>query len=384
MRKLFVLVACVALCSAGCGSGSKSPTAPSSSAGTPSSGSPVAPASATINGLVQSGGAAASGMIVAVVNTALSTKSDSGGRFSLTNVPAGDVQLHITGSGADAVVPVGTVAASQTMNIVVSVSGSSGKVEDPGQNQAESRVEGAIQSISAPDFTVNGQKVHTDASTKFENGSLTITFSSLKVGTDVEVKGTLSGTTLNAASVELQPAEAPEPPEPPENENEVELKGLVSNLKGTASSFTFDLGSQHVKGDSSTRFDMSGGSDGGSNSSGPGSGNASFTDLKNGETVEVHGTTGASTITATRIHIENENEDNDQNEAELKGALGTVTGSCPSISSSVGTTKFTTSSSTKFDEVSCSALKSGDMVEVKGTKGSNGIVAATEIKREDN
>jgi uncharacterized protein DUF5666 len=387
MRKLFVLVASVALLSAGCGGNSKAPTAPSSSPGSPSNGSPTTPASATINGTVQTGSAAASGMTIAVVSTALSTKSDSAGRFSLTNVPAGDVNLHVTGPNTDATVAVGTVQPAQTVDIVVTVSGSSGKVDAPGHDNAESQVEGTIDGLppttGAGNFSVSGHLVHTDASTMFKNGSQSVGFSSLKMGERVEAKGTLSGTTLNATEVEVQPDEAV--PEPPENEPEpeVEVKGVVSNLKGSASSFTFDLGTQHVTGNSATRFDMSGDGDGGSDSSGPGSGNASFADLKNGETVEVHATSSSSTITATRIHIENENQ-NEDNEVELKGALGPITGSgCPSIQSSVGSTKFTTSTSTTFEDVSCSSLKAGDMVEVKGTRQANGTVAASRVQKED-
>ena len=64
-------------------------------------------------------------------------------------------------------------------------------------------------------------------------------------------------------------------------------------------------------------------------------------------------------------------------EVEVEGTLGVVSGICPTLSSNVGTTKFTTSAATKFEGASCSAFKAGDRVELKGTKKADGSVAAT-------
>ena len=96
MRKLLLFVASVALVSAGCG-GSKMPTAPTSSQDITSAASPAGAGAGTISGTVRSGSVAAAGMGVAVVNTALSTRSDDTGHFTLANVPSGDVQLRVSG-----------------------------------------------------------------------------------------------------------------------------------------------------------------------------------------------------------------------------------------------------------------------------------------------
>lgn len=386
MRKLFVLVASVALLSAGCGGGSKTPTAPSSSQGASASASPVT-GSGTINGTLKTGSAVASGMTVGVVNTSLSTRSDSSGRFTLASVPAGNVSLRISGNGADATVAVGTLQASQTMQVTVNVSGSSASVEDDeNENEPEAEVKGPIQTISSPNFTVGGRTVRTTSSTIFKNGSATVGFSALKQNMVVEVKGTLDGSTLNATVVEIENENEAPNPGPGNPGAEAEVKGAISGLTGTASNFTFKIGSDTIKGNSSTTFDSS-------RNSGPGKPTITFADLKNGLTVEVKGTRDGTTVTASRIKVENEADDDDEdenenedNEVELKGTLGTITAigagcSAGTIRSTVAGTTFTTSASTRF-ETACSSLTAGMRVEVEGTRQSNGQVLASKVKRD--
>src|SRR5262249_35658586 len=141
---------------------------------------------------------------------------------------------------------------------------------------------------------------------------------------------------------------------------------------------------------------------------------ASFADLTLGTRVEIHGSSSGDAVTAASVQIEDavaapnplpnpqpEPEprphhpnppapnppaphppvpnpppppDNDDNEAEVEGVLGPIAGSCPSISSSVGATKFTTTASTRFDDVSCAALKAGSNVEVTGTRNADGSI----------
>src|SRR5512145_1095710 len=87
------------LTTVGCGGSSKSPTAPSTST-----------SGAVITGTVRSGaaavqtntGAAGQGVTVSVAGTDIRSGIDAAGRFSLTGVPAGDVQLKFTGTNVDA------------------------------------------------------------------------------------------------------------------------------------------------------------------------------------------------------------------------------------------------------------------------------------------
>src|SRR5579859_4131339 len=125
MRRLFALTLAAATLAAACGGKGASPTAPSTTAapttGTSSGPETEAnPLAATVAGTVSIPAAT-----VAVVGTPLSTTADGIGRFTLTNVPAGDVQLQITASGVSATVSIGPVQASQRVDVVVVVNGSS-------------------------------------------------------------------------------------------------------------------------------------------------------------------------------------------------------------------------------------------------------------------
>src|SRR5437773_900223 len=97
VRGFPLVVGGLALLAAGCGgSGSTSTlTSPSLLAGS---------AGATVSGVVNGGtpvGSAAlstatGGMTVTVIGRSIMTTIDTSGRFALTGVPAGDVQLHFT------------------------------------------------------------------------------------------------------------------------------------------------------------------------------------------------------------------------------------------------------------------------------------------------
>ena len=124
------MLAVITFLTAACGGSSHAtPTSPSSPLATDGG---AAATGATISGTVQGAGPssltsattshALTGLSVAVVGTPLSTVVDAAGRFTITGVPAGDVQLRFTGSGIDAVVPVGTVQPAQTVSIVVTLS----------------------------------------------------------------------------------------------------------------------------------------------------------------------------------------------------------------------------------------------------------------------
>ena len=372
MRRLLWAVLIVTAVTAACG-GKGSPTAPSGGSGVPAApGAPAPGPTATITGSVQgsagssllsaSAGSALTGVTVTVVGTNVTSGVDAGGRFTLMNVPPGDVQLQLTG-GANATVTLGAVQASQTIDVVVMVSGSSASLDSEvrsgaGEAQLEGRVESLPPSMPALTFKAAGRTVRTDASTRFTDGSVTRAFGDLQIGMRVHVKGSLSGETLTATRVELQSAQLVP----------IEVNGTIDGLTGSASGFQFNLGSTLVKGDSKTTI--------------LGHGNAAktFADLKNGAKVEVKGTRGAGFLQATRIRLE-EKEQESEGEVDVEGTLGALSGSCPTLSSTVGSTKFTTSAATKFEGASCSAFKAGDRVELKGTKKADGSVAATKLEK---
>jgi Domain of unknown function (DUF5666) len=166
------------------------------------------------------------------------------------------------------------------------------------------------------------------------------------------------------------PAPGPNPgpnpaPNPAPVPKEAEFTGTISALTGTASAFQFTVGSQLVKGDAATSFL------GHSNTT------KAFADLKNGATVEVKGVQRTGFVQASRIKLEDEDE---VDEVKIEGTLGAVSGTCPAIASTVATTTFTTSASTRFDDA-CAGFKSGDNVEVRGTMQSDGSLAATRLRK---
>jgi len=151
-----------------------------------------------------------------------------------------------------------------------------------------------------------------------------------------------------------------------EPQNEVELTGTVSARTGACPTLTFSIGSTTFMTNTATTF------------------RDPCTAVVNGAVVEVKGTRQANgTVLATRVHVEDRNDENeDENEVELTGTIAGKTGTCPTLTFSIGTTTFRTNAQTLFREA-CSALVNGDRVEVKGTREANGTVLASRVHVED-
>ena len=128
-----------------------------------------------------------------------------------------------------------------------------------------------------------------------------------------------------------------------------------------------------------------------------------FADLKVGDHVEVRGTRDGSTITAREVKVESGGQGDDHKDGdregdekkdggkdgkgessstEVKGAISALAGTCPAVTFMVQTTKVTTTSSTTYEHGSCATLKNSLRVEVKATKGADGVVA-TRISIDD-
>jgi len=109
-----------------------------------------------------------------------------------------------------------------------------------------------------------------------------------------------------------------------------------------------------------------------------------FTDLKVGDHIQAKGTRDGTTLTATEIKVENDDnddEDNNKNEADVEGVVSASTGTCPSVTFMVNTTKVISSSATSFRDGSCAdATKNGATVEVTGTRQTDGSIAATRVE----
>jgi hypothetical protein len=338
---------------------------------------------ATITGSVQgasssltafSGGAALTGVTVTVVGTSISASVDAGGRFTLVNVPPGDVQLQLSGGGANSTVLVGSVQASQTVDLVVTVSGSTASIDSQvksggGEAELEGRVESLPPTMPALTFKAAGRTVKTDSATRFLDGSVTRSFADLLIGMRVHAKGSLAGDTFTATRVELQNSQTTVP---------VEVNGTIDSLTGSAAAFQFKVGSRVVKGDASTAF------------FGDGDRSDSFSDLKDGARVEVKGQQRDGFVYATRIHINGTTEtpdDGPDTSASIHGTLVSISGSKPSLVLMVGSTTVRTSSATEVkrrgDVQSLDTLKVGQTLHVVGDRQTDGSLNARKIEIDD-
>jgi hypothetical protein len=270
-------------------------------------------------------------------------------------------------------VSLGAVLASQTVDVVVMVSGSTASLDSSvktgaGGAELEGRVESLPLTMPPLTFKAAGRAVKTDGSTRFLDGSLTRSFGDLQLGMRVHVKGSMSGDTLNATLVELQNSQ----------NVPVEVNGIVDSLLGSASAFQFNIGSRVVKGDLDTAF------------FGDGDKPDTFADLKNGARVEVKGQQRDDFVYATRIHIngtETAPTPPQDTSASIRGILNSIGGTKPALLLIVGTTTVRTSSGTEVkrrgDVQTLDTLKLGQTLHVVGDRQSDGSINARLIEIDD-
>ena len=129
---------------------------------------------------------------VTIVGTDITSAVDGKGDFQLTGVPPGDVTLKFTNDKGSAIITLQGVAVGDRIHIVVTLNGSSAKVEsedrdddDEDDNEVKGVVSDRIGTCPAITFTVNGVRVTTSMATKFEDPCTQITN-----GKRVEVDGT--------------------------------------------------------------------------------------------------------------------------------------------------------------------------------------------------
>lgn len=247
--------------------------------------------------------------------------------------------------------------------------------------KVQGTVSGLTGTASSFQFMVGTTLVKGDGSTKFSSGGedsgdavaikdvAATTFANLKNGVMVEVEGTQQTGFVQAVQIHIQTPQAVT----------IQLHGTIAGLTGSASAFQFMLGPTLVKGDASTK--ITGGGDNNDDAVVKDETSLTFANLKNGAMVEVTGTQQTGFVQAVQIQVES--QQNAGNQAEVEGSLGTITGTCPAISTTVGTTKVTTTASTSFGEGGCAALKAGMKVQVTGTRNADGSITATKVERDD-
>jgi hypothetical protein len=376
-KRITALFFCATL--AACGSGSQSPLSPSGPDGTGSA--------AIISGSVLGGGSSSltsagsghpiTGLTVSIVGTSVTATVDGAGRFTLTAPNAGDLQLRFSGGGVETVITLSDVRTSQSISLVVSITGSTANLETvsrtgAGEDELEGRVESLPPTTSARSFRVAGKTVTTTDSTRFEQGGDTRSFSDLEIGMRVHVKGDASSSSVAASLVRIQNTNTTIP---------VNVNGVIDSLTGSAAAFEFKIGSRVVKGDTFTQW------------FGDGDSPDSFASLEDGARVEVKGQQRDGYIYASRIHITDSDDDDDDDDddqdqsASIQGTLTAISGSAPSMTLTVGGTTVRTTAGTdvnrRGDTQSLDTLRVGQTLHVVGERQADGSIDARHIRIED-
>lgn len=213
-------------------------------------------------------------------------------------------------------------------------------------------------------------------------GATAKTVADLVVGLLVEVKAVRNGTTVTATRVNIED-ETPGTGTGVETGEDLELTGTLAALpSGTCPAVTFTLGSTTVTTSSATRFD-----------------DLTCASLAIGLTLRVEGVRQANgSVLASEVNRatvvgsdddDDDSDDDDDNgndgnrqEVDMTGSLGArPAGSCPVITFTLNGATVVTSGTTRFDDVSCANLASGDVLRVKGLRQANGSIAASEVKK---
>ena len=196
-----------------------------------------------------------SGLTVQIVGTDITAEADDDGKFTLSGVPSGTIQLHFTGPGVDAYVTLTGVEPGQTIIIIVAVSGSSASVTSDARRSDSShddssdddlRVNGTVENLTVgcPEvtFTVGLDNVLTTASTRFDD----TTCRALADGQTVEVRGDRDDPLGPIVATRIKG-----------NLDEVRVSGTVSGVDGATAclDLTFFVGGETVTTSASTRFD---------------------------------------------------------------------------------------------------------------------------------
>lgn len=215
--------------------------------------------------------------------------------------------------------------------------------------------EGRITSVTGacPDATIyfGSTAVQVNAATNFVGG----TCADLAVGVRVQARGFKDDdATANVASWIRFKA------------RHVEGRSVVTSVAGACPDLSFVVaGVVKVVTDASTVFV-----------------GGSCATIRTGVKVHVSGDmkTDDGSVIAEKVTIED--QPGGKSGGRLEGAIATISGSCPALTFTVKGITVTTSATTKFDNIACSALKAGVKVEVEGDLAGN-TLSATKVELEN-
>jgi hypothetical protein len=310
---------------------------------------------------------------VSIVGTSISSGLDGAGRFNLKNVPAGDLQLQFSGP-ISATLPVDGVQPTETISMVISISGSSVTLESEARSGgSEEQLEGKIQAVppttAAGSLKVAGRTVTTDGSTVIRKGETPMTLAELKVDYRVHVKGHSSGSNLVATQIIVQNTNGDQIDEDDDDQQDssASIHGTLNSIAGGSPALTLNVGGTTVRTSADTVVKRRGDVQ-------------TLAALKVGQDLHVIGTRQSDgSIDARHIEI---NDDATGGEAEIQGSAGGVSGTCPLLSFNVNGYRVTTTATTVFQGITCAAMKSGTKVTVKGISQADNSIVATSVKKD--
>ncbi len=360
---LSITAAVIAACG---GNASLSPVGPSSARSGASISGTVSGASVTSIRAVDGPFSllAASSVTVSIAGTNISTMVDGQGQFTLNNVPSGTVTLNFTAPGASAAITLTGIGPDDNVQIAVTLNGSTAHVDSehhssPDKNKGE--FQGRITAVDATarTFQVSGMTVKVTATTTIRHGNKTVAFADLKVGDHVEVKGNKDGTILTASEIKVETDNDDDGDDDHQATSPMTASGVISGSTGTCPAVTFTVSGTKITVNSATTYPQ-----------------ASCADAtKNGANVKVTGTrqndgsilaTSVALVTAAPVTV--------------SGVVSGSTGTCPSVTFTVQSTKVTVTSSTTYPQTSCAdATKNAANVRVTGAKQTDGSITASSV-----
>lgn len=254
----------------------------------------------------------------------------------------------------------GSTTSTSELHVAFSPASSAGDltVREDASSPAGHQAGGSFRELSGfvtekgtDSLTVRGTIVTIEHATLIRHGHRILTLADIRVGDHVQVRGVTDGETLIAGEIKVEDTDRGEG-----DDDSDDVKGLVSALAGTCPNLTFTVGAIAVTTDGTTEFR-----------------GTPCEALVNGARVDVQGTPQADgSIVATKVDIK-------LGEDEVRGAISGLSGTCPTLTFTVGTTPVTTSSFTEFKGRRCAAVANGLTAEAKGTRQTDGSIVAVKI-----
>jgi uncharacterized protein DUF5666 len=114
-----------------------------------------------------------------------------------------------------------------------------------------------------------------------------------------------------------------------------------------------------------------------------GSATISISGVKATDEIRISVSLNGSNARVDSEHRTNHGDNSKEQQTEVKGVVSGLTGTCPKVSFMVHNTKVTASETTQFEHVKCADIKNGSVVEVKGSRGSDGSITAMKVENDD-